>query len=144
MTTSKIVSSLSGQSTIPFKFEKGEEEEKNNHRMVLHHNEGFQKFYGNKTVFMIRGFSVIDCVIVKRGAKDYVLVLKDNTRPRRDIEVAFGESPLGPWHDISEPFTGFKSEGPTVVKVGEDYPDLLRRLRKYAIRLCPDERLQIV
>jgi len=107
-------------STIPFKFEKGEEEEKNNHRMYYTTTKDFKSFTETK-LFLDPGFSVIDCVIVKRSSNDYVLVLKDNTRPKRNIEVAFGESPLGPWHDISEPFTGFKSEGPTVVKVGEDY-----------------------
>ncbi len=107
-------------STIPFKFEKGEEEERNNHRMYYTTTKDFKSFTDTK-LFLDPGFSVIDCVIVKRGAKDYVLVLKDNTRPMRNIEVAFGETPLGPWTDISEPFTPFKSEGPTVLKVGEDY-----------------------
>ncbi|WP_163712523.1 glycoside hydrolase family 43 protein [Mangrovibacterium lignilyticum] len=107
-------------STIPFKFEKGEEEEKNNHRMYYTTTKDFKSFTDTK-LFLDPDFSVIDCVIVKRGVKDYVLVLKDNTRPNRNIKVAFGETPLGPWNDISEPFTGFLSEGPTVVKVGEDY-----------------------
>ena len=39
----------------------------------------------------------------------------------RNIMVAFGNTPLGPWHDISEPFTEQFTEGPTVAKVGEDY-----------------------
>jgi hypothetical protein len=28
-------------------------------------------------------------------------MLKDNTRPQRNIRVAFGDTPLGPWRDIS-------------------------------------------
>ena len=107
-------------STIPFKFEKGEEEEQNNHRMYYTTTKDFKKFSETR-LFFDPGFSVIDCVIVKRGPNDYVLVLKDNTRPMRNIKVAFGESALGPWHDISEPFTPFKSEGPTVAKVDDDY-----------------------
>ncbi|MGB3149249.1 MAG: arabinosidase, partial [Maribacter sp.] len=52
-----------------------------------------------------------------RGKGDYVLVIKDNTRPMRNLKVGFGKSPLGPFENISEPYTGFKSEGPTVVKI---------------------------
>jgi beta-xylosidase len=107
-------------STIPFKFEKGEEEERNNHRMYYTTTTDFKIFTETK-LFLDPEFSVIDCVIVKRGKEDYVLVLKDNTRPNRNICVAFGKSPLGPFSNYSEPFTGFLTEGPTVVKVGNDY-----------------------
>lgn len=107
-------------STIPFKYEKGEEEEKNNHRMYYTTTRDFKEFTETK-LFLEPGFSVIDAVIVKRAAQEYVLVLKDNTRPMRNLKVAFGTSPLGPWENISEPFTGFLTEGPTVVKVNDAY-----------------------
>ncbi|HPR31196.1 MAG TPA: glycoside hydrolase family 43 protein [Prolixibacteraceae bacterium] len=107
-------------STLPFKFEKGIEEERNNHRMYCVTTPDFKTFSETK-LFLDPGFSVIDCVIVKRQKNDYVLVLKDNTRPNRNIRVAFGESPLGPWNNISEPFTGFLTEGPGVIKIGDDY-----------------------
>ncbi|MCW0481832.1 glycoside hydrolase family 43 protein [Gaoshiqia sediminis] len=107
-------------STIPFKFEKGEEEERNNHRMYYTTTRDFKTFTETK-LFLDPGFSVIDCVIVKRKKDDYVLVLKDNTRPNRNISVAFGKSPLGPFDNYSEPFTGFLTEGPTAVKIGNDY-----------------------
>jgi hypothetical protein len=80
----------------------------------------FETFTETK-LFLDPGFSVIDCVIVKRKKNDYVLVLKDNTRPNRNISVAFGKSPLGPFSNYSEPFTGFLTEGPTVTKVEDDY-----------------------
>jgi hypothetical protein len=107
-------------STIPFKFKKGDEEERNNHRLYYTTTKNFTNFTKTK-LFFDPGYSVIDAVIVKRDKKDYVLVLKDNTRNFRNIKVAFGKSSLGPWHDISAPFTGFKTEGPTVAKVGKDY-----------------------
>ncbi|MFV8341286.1 glycoside hydrolase family 43 protein [Flavobacterium sp. XS2P39] len=102
-------------STIPFRFEKGQEEEQNNHRMYYVTTKDFKTFSDAK-LFYEPGFSVIDCVIVKRAKKDYVLVLKDNTRPMRNIKVAFGKSPLGPFGKSSEPFTAYLSEGPTVLK----------------------------
>jgi len=106
--------------TIPFKFEKGQEEERNNHRLYYTTTKDFVTFSETK-LFFDPGFSVIDAVIVKREKGDYVLVHKDNTRPFRNIKVSFGKSPLGPWTKSSEPFTVFKTEGPTVAKVGPDY-----------------------
>jgi hypothetical protein len=107
-------------STIPYKFSKGIEEERNNHRLYYVTTKDFRTFSDTK-LFYDPGFSVIDAVIVKRGKGDYVLVLKDNTRPMRNIKVAFGKSALGPYSNISEPFTPSFTEGPTLVKIGDDY-----------------------
>lgn len=107
-------------STIPFKFPKGIEDEKNNHRMYYMTTKDFNTFSAPK-LYYDPGFSVIDCVIVKRAPKNYVLILKDNTRPNRYLQTAFSDSPLGPWKDMTKPFSGLLTEGPTVVKVGEDY-----------------------
>ncbi|MCH7408080.1 glycoside hydrolase family 43 protein [Belliella sp. DSM 111904] len=106
-------------STIPHRFERGEEEEDNNHRMYYLTTKDFKEFSETK-LFIDPGFSIIDAVIVKRAPQDYVLVLKDNTRPMRNLKVAFGKSPIGPYENISEPYTSFLTEGPTVVnKDGE-------------------------
>jgi hypothetical protein len=107
-------------STIPYRFEKGAEEERNNHRMYYTITKDFKTFT-DAGLFLDPGFSVIDCVIVKRGKRDYVLVLKDNTRPNRNIKVAFANSPLGPYSKPSGSFTPNFTEGPTVAKVKDDY-----------------------
>lgn len=107
-------------STIPFRFEKGIEDENNNHRMYYVTTKDFKTFSDTK-LFLDPGFSVIDCVIVKRGKDDYALIIKDNTRPNRNLKVAFGKSPLGPFENISEPYTGFLSEGPTVLQQDGKY-----------------------
>jgi hypothetical protein len=107
-------------STIPFRFPKGEEPEDNNHRMYYTTTKDFQTFSDTK-LFLDPGFSVIDCEIVKRGKSDYVLVMKDNTRPNRNIKVAFAKNPLGPYSEASKPFTPNFSEGPTVAHVGKDW-----------------------
>jgi hypothetical protein len=107
-------------STVPFRFPKGQEDEANNHRMYYTTTADFQSFSETK-LFLDPGFSVIDCEIVKRGKNDYVLVLKDNTRPARNIKVAFASNPLGPYTKASEAFSPSFTEGPTVAKVGEDY-----------------------
>lgn len=107
-------------SCIPGSFEKGMEEDSNNHRMYYTTTKDFQLFSDTK-LFLDPGFSVIDAVIVKRAAKDYVLVLKDNTRPERNIKIAFADDPLGPWKNVSRPFTDNFTEGPSVVKVKDDW-----------------------
>lgn len=107
-------------STIPFRYAKGQEEEKNNHRMYYVTTKDFKTFSDTK-LFFEPGFSVIDCVIVKRAKNDYVLVLKDNTRPMRNLKVAFGKTPIGPFENISEPYTDYLSEGPTVLKKDNDW-----------------------
>ena len=107
-------------SCIPGRFERGIEEDSNNHRMYYTTTTDFQKF-GETKLFIDPGFSVIDAVIVKRATMDYVLVLKDNTRPERNIKVAFGSSPLGPWQNVSKAFTDNFTEGPTVIKVKDDW-----------------------
>lgn len=107
-------------STIPFRFPKGQEDENNNHRMYYTTTSDFKTFSPAK-LFLDPGFSVIDAVIVKRKANDFVLVLKDNTRPMRNIKVAFGKTALGPYTRISEPFTESFTEGPAVAKVGNEY-----------------------
>jgi hypothetical protein len=107
-------------STIPFKFENGEEEERNNHRLYCTTTQDFKNFSKTK-LFLDPGFSVIDAVIVKRKKGDYVLVLKDNTRPERDIKVAFGKSPLGSWKNISKPFTPEFTEGPAILKLKDKW-----------------------
>lgn len=107
-------------STVPYKFYKGIEEERNNHRLYYIATKDFKVFSETK-LFLDPGFSVIDAVIVKRGKGDYILVHKDNTRPMRNIKVAFGKTPLGPYTPSSEPFTEMYTEGPSVVKVGDSW-----------------------
>jgi hypothetical protein len=107
-------------SCIPGQFDRGIEEDSNNHRMYYTITKDFEIF--DKTqLFIDPGFSVIDAVIVKRADKDYVLILKDNTRPERNIKVAFADNPLGPWKDISKPFSDKFTEGPSVVKLKSEW-----------------------
>lgn len=107
-------------SCIPGRFEKGIEADSNNHRMYATTTSDFKNFSPAR-LFLDPGFSVIDAVIVKRAKNDYVLVLKDNTRPERNLKVAFADNPLGPYNNVPPAFTGQFTEGPTVVKVKDDW-----------------------
>jgi hypothetical protein len=107
-------------STIPGRFPDHLEPRDNNQRMYYTTTRDFQEF-APAQLFFDPGFSVIDCVIVKRADRDYVLVLKENTRPQRSLRVAFGETPLGPWRDVSPTFTKNFTEGPSVLKLENDW-----------------------
>lgn len=107
-------------SCIPGRFERGIEADSNNHRMYLTTTRDFVTFSDTK-LFLDPGFSVIDAVILKKGEKDYVMVLKDNTRPERNLKVAFANDPMGPWTNISKPFSDSFTEGPTVLRDGDQW-----------------------
>jgi predicted GH43/DUF377 family glycosyl hydrolase len=107
-------------STVPKRFPRGIEDEDNNHRMYYVTTKDFKTFSDTK-LFLDPGFSVIDCVIVKRDKNDYVLVLKDNTRANRNIKIAFSNNPLGSYTKASEASSPNFTEGPAVAKVGDEY-----------------------
>lgn len=107
-------------STIPFRFPRGIEDEDNNHRMYYTTTKDFETF-SEARLFLDPGFSVIDAVIVKQDKDKYALILKDNTRPNRNLKMAFSDNPLGPYTEASEPFTGTFIEGPTELKIGDEY-----------------------
>lgn len=107
-------------SCVPGRFPDGQEDHKNNHRLYYLTTKDFKTF-SKPQLFYEPGFSAIDATIVKRAKTDYVMVVKDNTRPMRNIKVAFSSSPYGPWSAASEPFTEQFTEGPSTAKVGDWY-----------------------
>lgn len=117
-------------SCIPNRFTLGEEEEENNHRLFYITTKDFKTISETK-LFYDPGYSSIDATIVKRGKSDYVMVFKDNTRPNRNLKVAFAKSPLGPYSNISSAFTESYVEGPTVEKVNSDYIIYFDEYRKF-------------
>lgn len=107
-------------STIPYRFDKGIEDEFNNHRLYYTATKDFKNFTPAKLYFD-PGFSSIDAMLVKRGPEDYVLVFKDNTRSERDIRVAFSQTPAGAFTNFSKPVTAGFTEGPALVRVKDEW-----------------------
>ena len=125
-------------SCVPGRFPDYQEDAKNNHRLYYMTTKDFRRFSQAK-LYYDPGFSVIDATIVapsnlpqlgeaSNGAatspswgrqEGAVLVLKDNSRPMRNIKVAFADSPYGPWSEASEPFTESFTEGPSTARVGD-------------------------
>ena len=122
-------------------FEVGIEEEKNNHRLYCVTTRDFEHF-SDPELFYDPGFSCIDATLVKRGDHDYVMVVKDNTRPNRNIKVAFAEHAAGPYGPASEPFTEMFCEGPSVAKVGDAYYIYYDAYRHFAYEAARTEDFQ--
>lgn len=106
-------------STIPGRFPDQGEPHDNNQRMYYTTTRDFKEFAPTQ-LFCDPGFSVIDATIV-RDADRYVLVLKNNTRQGHQLYTAVGDSPLGPWRDVTGPFTDHFSEGPTALRLGDEW-----------------------
>jgi len=106
-------------STIPGRFPDKLEKHDNNHRLYYTTTKDFLEFTPAR-LFFDPGFSVIDPFILKDGQR-YVLVCKDNSRPNLNLRVAFAKSPLGPWENVSAPFTEKFTEGPCALKIDGDW-----------------------
>ena len=77
-------------SCIPYKFEKGIEDEFNNHRLYYITTKDFDRISDTR-LYYDPGYSAIDATLVKRTSKDYVLVVKDNTRNNRNINIMISQ-----------------------------------------------------
>ncbi len=136
--------------TIPGRFadtdyqsNEGVEGQGNNHRMYYVSTKDFKGFSGTK-IFYNRGFNVIDATLQKIGS-EYLMFLKDETNkpfiPQKNIRIAKSNFAEGTYGEPSRPITGnYWAEGPTVIKIGENwhlYFDKYR-LRKYGLLVSMD------
>lgn len=73
-------------------------------------------------LFFDPGFSVIDGTLLEANGK-YHLIFKDEREEplRKMIQYAVGPTLEGPWSDISAPLTEAWNEGPSALKVGDEY-----------------------
>jgi hypothetical protein len=98
---------------------------KDGHRIWFSRTKDFSSFT-KPEMFFDPGFVVIDATMFRRdfnGKKDWVMVFKDQTVDplRYQIRWASGASVEGPWGVLSGPITESWSEGPSVVKVGNEF-----------------------
>jgi hypothetical protein len=103
--------------TIPGRFP-GAMDNGYNHRIYATTTKDWHTFTPAKLWFD-PGFNCIDATVVKDGSR-WVMVFKDErlTPLKKNLRVAFADSPEGPWTGISEPFTGAWNEGPTAIEIG--------------------------
>ncbi len=104
-----------------------------NHRLYCVTSKDMQTFTPTR-LFFDQGFNVIDATIIRNGAK-YLLFLKDETNapfiPEKNIRWTSADHAEGPYPPVSGPITGqFWCEGPSVLRIGEDWVVYFDRYRE--------------
>ena len=110
--------------TIPGRFPDTEKAGDNgyNHRIYSTTTKDFETFTPTK-LFYDGGFNVIDGTLLQDGGK-YHLIVKDETKnpaAKKNLRIASADSPEGPWTNLSEPFTISWVEGPSALRIGQEY-----------------------
>lgn len=110
--------------TIPGRFPDTEKTGDNdyNHRIYVTTTKDFESFTPTK-LFYDGGFNVIDATLLKAGQK-YHLILKDETKnpvAKKNLRIASADSVMGPYTNLSEPFTISWVEGPSAIRIGDEY-----------------------
>jgi predicted dehydrogenase len=99
----------------------GETKDGLNHRIYSMRTKDWTTFSEPK-VFFNPGYSVIDATLLEANG-EWRLIFKDEreTPLKKFIQMAVGPSPDGPWSGITPPFTEAWSEGPSAIKLGDEY-----------------------
>ncbi len=95
-----------------------------NHRIYRTTTRDFATFTPTQ-LFYEPGFNVIDATMLAANDR-FWLIVKDETItpvPKKNLRLASSDSPEGPFTNLSAPFSpaGVWAEGPTALKVGDDY-----------------------
>jgi hypothetical protein len=92
-----------------------------NHRIYFCTTKDFQAFT-ETGLFFDGGFNVIDATILKAEGRFYLVVKDETAKPaRKNLRLASAASPRGPWAGVSEPFTIAWVEGPSAIRIGQEY-----------------------
>lgn len=94
------------------------------HRMYVTTTKDFQTYSPTK-LFYDDGYNCIDAFIVydSNGGR-YVLILKDEEKlpvAKKNLRLAFSQTPLGPWSKSSQPISPNWVEGQSVLKIGDEW-----------------------
>jgi hypothetical protein len=108
-----------------------------NHRVYAMTTRDWKTFSPAK-VWFDPGFNCIDSTVVQDGKRS-IMIFKDERRnpEKKNLRLAFADSPAGPWTDVTETFSDGWVEGPSAVKIGSDwwvYFDRYRDHRYDALR----------
>jgi hypothetical protein len=93
----------------------------NNHRMYCTTTRDFKTF-SPAQLFYDPGFNVIDATLLSANGR-FHLIVKDESRnpPKKHLRIASSDRIEGPFENLSPPFTRDWVEGPTALRIGEEY-----------------------
>jgi len=108
-----------------------------NHRMYYTTTKDFIDFTDTK-LFYDKGFNVIDATVLKKN-DEYMMFLKDETlnpKPEKNIKIAKSDNLFDNWSQASEPITINWVEGPTIMKISDQwiiYFDMYKKQKMGAV-----------
>jgi hypothetical protein len=92
-----------------------------NHRVYCSTTADFQRFTESRLLFD-PGFNVIDATLLEAGSGFYLFLKDERKQPlKKNLRFATADRPEGPYGQPSEPFTGDWVEGPTAIKIRNEY-----------------------
>jgi hypothetical protein len=80
------------------------------------------KTFSPAQLFYDPGFNVIDATLLSANGR-FHLIVKDESRnpPKKHLRIASSDRIEGPFENLSPPFTRDWVEGPTALRIGEEY-----------------------
>lgn len=109
--------------TIPGRFPDSEKTGDNgyNHRLYAVTTRDWETFSPARLWFDA-GFNSIDATVVRDGQR-WIMIFKDERKTplQKRLRLAFAGSAAGPWGSITEPFTESWVEGPSAVRIGNEW-----------------------
>ena len=110
-------------STIPGKFPDSDQsgDDGYNHRIYCATTPDFRTFSASR-LFYEPGFEIIDATILQVADRFYLFFKDERRQPlKKNLRYAVAASPEGPYGPPSEPFTGDWVEGPSAIRIGDEY-----------------------
>lgn len=109
--------------TIPGRFPdtEGTGDDGYNHRLYAMTTRDWQTFSAPRLWFD-PGFNCIDATLARDGGR-WIMVFKDERKNplQKRLRLAFSDSPAGPWTGVTEPFTSDWVEGPSAIRIGDEW-----------------------
>jgi hypothetical protein len=110
-------------STVPGKFPETDQtgDDGYNHRFYCATTTDFQHFSASR-LFYDPGFNSIDATLLQVATKFYLFFKDERKRPlKKNLRYAVADASEGPYGEASEPFTGDWVEGPSAIRIGDEY-----------------------
>lgn len=116
-----------------------------NHRIYATTTTDFATYSPTKLLYD-GGFNVIDANLLRVSQSEWLLFAKNETvqpNTEKNIRMIRGDSAEGPWAEASPPITGdYWAEGPSAIKVGDEYRVYFDKHRLDAIGLVTSHDLK--
>jgi hypothetical protein len=110
-------------STIPGKFSETDNtgDDGYNHRFYYTTTVDFKTLTGSRLLYD-PGFNAIDATLFAAGGNYYLFFKDERKQPlKKNLRYAVADRPEGPFGRLSEPFTGDWVEGPSAIKIRDEY-----------------------